>query len=73
VIPILVEALKELKSLFDEFKALLDAEHSELMKLKADNDNPRAANDDEKAEIKNLKERLDAQSRDIEQLNATHH
>lgn len=55
----IIEALKELKSMFD-------ADHDALTKLKADNDNLRAANDNEAAQIKALTARLDA-------LEASHH
>jgi len=48
-----VKAVQQLKSLFD-------GDHDALTKLQADNDNLRAANDNEAAQIKNLTARLDA-------------
>jgi endosialidase-like protein len=49
----LIEAVKELHKLFD-------ADHDVIAKLQADNDNLRAANDNEALQIKTLTARLDA-------------
>jgi hypothetical protein len=44
----------------EKLKALFNADHGMLLKLKADNDSLRAANDNEAAPIKSLTARLDA-------------
>jgi hypothetical protein len=49
-----------------ELKTMIDGDHDAIAKLKSDNDNLRAANDSEAAQIKTLTARLDA-------LEAAHH
>ena len=62
----LIEAVKELKSLFDTDHDVMAKDHDAIAKLKADNDNLRAQNDKEAAEIKALRT-------DVEQLKVTRH
>jgi hypothetical protein len=51
--PLAIKAVQELKALFD-------ADHNDIAMLKTDNDNLRAANENEAAQIKALTARLDA-------------
>ncbi len=51
--PLAIKAIQELKSLFD-------GDHAEITKLKADNDNLRATNDNEAAQIKTLRDEFEA-------------
>ncbi|MDR3489798.1 MAG: tail fiber domain-containing protein [Bradyrhizobium sp.] len=53
LVPVVIRAVQELKGLFD-------SDHDALASLQAANDNLRALNDDEEAQIKTLTARLDA-------------